>query len=86
VQVKSLKLLLKLLEKAKRNRANHKSKEFSKIQQKSSAPSRSFLKFLPLHTGADPGGAIGAIAPPKTYESNFFTMILYNSERHLPAN
>jgi len=25
-----------------------------------------------LYSGADPGGAIGAIAPPKTYESNFF--------------
>jgi len=31
-------------------------------------------------TGADPGGAIGQSPPPKTYESNFFTMILYNSE------
>jgi len=25
-----------------------------------------------LKPGVDPGGAIGAIAPPKTYESNFF--------------
>ena len=32
--------------------------------------------------GADPGGAIGAIASPKTYESNF-TMILYNPENSI---
>jgi len=25
-----------------------------------------------LNTGADPGGEIAPIAPPKTYESNFF--------------
>jgi len=28
----------------------------------------------------------GAIAPPKTTKVTFFTMILYNSERHLTAN
>jgi len=29
------------------------------------------------------GGAIGVISPPKTFESNFFTMILYNSENSI---
>jgi len=28
-------------------------------------------------------GAIGAIAPPKTYKSNFFTMMFYNSENSI---
>ena len=36
-----------------------------------------------MTAGADPGGTIGTIAPPKTYESNFFTMILYNSENNI---
>ena len=39
-----------------------------------------------LCPGADPGGAIGAIALLKPTEVTFFTMILYNSERHLTAN
>jgi len=32
--------------------------------------------------GADPEGANGAIAPPKTYESNFITIIWYNTENN----
>jgi len=35
----------------------------------------------PLLPGADPKGAIGAIASPKTYESKFFHHNLYNSEK-----
>jgi len=31
-------------------------------------------------------GAIGAIAPLKPTKVTFFTMILYNSERHFTAN
>jgi len=29
------------------------------------------------------GSRGGAIAPPKTYQSNFFTIILYNSESNI---
>jgi len=29
-----------------------------------------------VKTGTNPGGAIEAIAPPKTYEKNLFTMIV----------
>ena len=32
------------------------------------------------------GGRLGRSPPPKTYESNIFTMILYNSEKHLAAS
>jgi len=35
---------------------------------------------------ADPGEVIGAITPLKPTKVTFFTMILYNSERHLTAN
>jgi len=34
-------------------------------------------------TGANPGGAIDAIVPPKTYELTLFTTILYNSENSI---
>ena len=33
-----------------------------------------------VKTGANPGGAIEMIAPPKTYELTVFTMIVYNSK------
>ena len=33
--------------------------------------------------GGSRGGVSGMIAPHKTYESNFFTMILYNSENSI---
>jgi len=33
--------------------------------------------------GAHPGGAIEAIATPKTYELTLFTMIVYNSENSI---
>jgi len=33
--------------------------------------------------GGSKVGAIGSIAPPKIYESNFFTMILYKSENSI---
>jgi len=36
-----------------------------------------------VKTGANPGGAIEAIAPPKTYELTLFTMIVYNSENSI---
>jgi len=36
-----------------------------------------------VKTGANPGVAIEAIAPPKTYELTLFTMILYNSENRI---
>ena len=37
-----------------------------------------------VKTGANPGGAIQAIAPPKTYELTLFTMSVYNSENSIP--
>jgi len=36
-----------------------------------------------VKTGANPGGAIEAIAPPKTYEVTLFTMIVYNTENSI---
>jgi len=42
------------------------------------------LSITVVKPGADPRGrAIGAIGPPKTYESNVFTMILNNSENSI---
>ena len=42
------------------------------------------LQYLNCNSWADPGGAIGAIAPaPKTYEVTLFTMILHNSENSI---
>ena len=44
------------------------------------------MKTFDLSQTQDRGGsreAIGAIIPPKTYVSNFFTMILYNSENSI---
>jgi len=34
-------------------------------------------------TGANPEGAIEAIAPPKAYELTLFTIIVYNSENSI---
>jgi len=36
-----------------------------------------------FHLSLEQGRAIGAIAAPETYESNFFTLILYNSENNI---
>jgi len=36
-----------------------------------------------VKTGANSGGRIEAIAPPKTYELTLFTMIVYNSENSI---
>jgi len=57
---------------------------------------KSFVWILPTNVlpqrtlfgaGADPGmGAIGAIAPLRLTKVTIFTLILYNSERHLAAN